>query len=109
MIVLLKCISQNQKILKDLVHYNSLHYKYLITRIFSGLKKYSFIPEPLQAKLLDKFTEHGPQGVSGTQRAFTQRMKDKVLAYLFVLALKVEGYTLNSAVLQKDLLVQSTK
>ena len=36
-------------------------------------------------------------------------MKDKVMSYLFSIALRISGYTFKSAVLQKDLQISSNK
>ena len=67
----------------------------------------------MHSSLLDKFTEGGAGGArggaKGSQHSFTQKMKDKVMSYLFAIALRVSGYSLNSTTLQRDLQISSNK
>ena len=66
----------------------------------------------MHSSLLDKFTEGGgggKAGAKGVQHSFSSKMKDKVMSYLFAIALRISGYTLNSSVLQKDLQISSNK
>ena len=74
----------------------------------TGLTKLKYIPEPLQCKLLERFTEQGPQG-STEWGVVTKRMKDKILSHLFVLTLIIDQFTLDTRVLQRDLKIPSNK
>lgn len=82
-------------------------------KYFLGLQRCEGIPHFMHSSLLDKFTEGGGGGArggaKGSQHSFTQKMKDKVMSYLFAIALRVSGYSLNSTTLQRDLQISSNK
>lgn len=86
-----------------------LVYYHLLVQVsrlrYSDLKRKDPLPnveQPTKRKLLDTFTLVG-KGERGTvTRTFPYRLKDKVLAYLLVVALVLEDYKLDLAAVQPD-------
>ena len=89
------------------------HVFFILLFYFLGLQRCDGIPHFMHSSLLDKFTEGGGGGArggaKGSQHSFTQKMKDKVMLYLFAIALRVSGYSLNSTTLQRDPQISSNK
>ncbi len=101
MFVLFKLIIKqavNSCLKTDMTNYLSL----------SGLSQLCFVEESVKQYLITQYTEQGPR-TSRDTGILTNRMRDKILASLLIMGLMLNGYTLNTDVLQRDLKAQSAK
>ena len=73
-----------------------------------GLSQLGYVHESIKQYLMTQYTERGPRTSCDTG-VLTNRMRDKILASLIILGLMLNGYTLNTDVLQHDLKAQSAK
>lgn len=61
------------------------------------------IPEPVKSYLLETFTAASVMENGRTVRSFPQKVKDKLLAYIIVIALFIDDFCVNIALLQNGM------
>ncbi|XP_035231255.1 DNA-directed RNA polymerase I subunit RPA49-like [Stegodyphus dumicola] len=86
-----------------------VYYNYLLSFLklgYTDIRKKdpaTHIPEPFRSKFLNVFTLVSSTESKKSYRTFPQQMKDKLLAHLLVLALFIDAFTTNVALIHSDL------
>ncbi|KFM60605.1 DNA-directed RNA polymerase I subunit RPA49, partial [Stegodyphus mimosarum] len=86
-----------------------VYYNYLISFLklgYTDIRKKdpaTHIPEPFRSKFLNVFTLTSSTESKKSYRTFPQQMKDKLLAHLLVVALFIDDFTTNVALIHSDL------